>query len=92
MILNLHTFNFGEITQWNFMQFMDFTREATSISAVPIFVLISGYFGIKFKYEKLGSILFNCLFWMVVGYIVCLGLDIADFSVRGLIKEFIRFS
>lgn len=39
-----------------------------SYTCVNTFVLISGWFGINFKWKSLRSLLFQCLFWGVIGY------------------------
>ena len=53
MVLNLHSFwgyvhNHGSVV----FQAFDFFRESTSICAVNVFILISGYFGIKWKVKS----------------------------------------
>ena len=51
MVLNLHSF-------WGFehgsgiLQAVDFFRESTSICAVNTFLIISGYFGINWKFKS----------------------------------------
>lgn len=45
-------------------------NESICISAIAIFVLISGYFGIRFTFRKLLRLYLQCLIWGVVGYLL----------------------
>lgn len=64
MILNLHSFwgynyNHGNVA----FQAFDFLRESTSDCAVNVFILISGYFGIKWKPKSFFNLIFQVLFY-----------------------------
>lgn len=48
---------------WNF-------NKVLTISATSIFVLISGYWGIRFSFRKLLSLYLQCFIWGLVGYIL----------------------
>ena len=41
-----------------------------TISATSIFVLISGYFGIRFSFRKLLSLYLQCFIWGLLGYVL----------------------
>lgn len=45
-------------------------NESLCISATAIFVLISGYFGIRFSFRKLLSLYLQCFIWGLLGYIL----------------------
>lgn len=62
--------------------------EALSICCVNVFVLISGYFGIRPKKSRLASFLFQVLFFFVLIYGVCLATGISSFSVQGVLQCF----
>ena len=51
MVLNLHSFH-GYDYGSGIMQGLDWFRESTSICAVNVFIMISGYFGIKWGNMK----------------------------------------
>lgn len=87
MILNLHTFFLPSSNAYSLWRLADFFREATSISAVPIFVIISGYFGINYSHKKLIALLFNVLYWTILGYAVCVILGVAEFSLINIVKR-----
>ena len=69
--------------------FIDFFREASSISCVNLFVLISGYFSIKWKIRSISSLIFQVYFWIFVVYIICLIIGHAEFSYKELGKHII---
>lgn len=52
-----------EWTLWN-------ANKALTISATSIFVLISGYFGMRFTFRKLLSLYLRCFIWGFVGYLL----------------------
>lgn len=87
MVLNLHSF-----AGWNHgsgvWQAVDFFRESTSICAVDCFVLISGYFGIHWKFKSFFTLAFQILFYSVTIYLVAVGYGIVDFSLSGLMERF----
>lgn len=45
--------------------------EAFAIVAVNVFVLISGWFGIKFRWDSLCKLLFQCVFFFLGIYFIC---------------------
>lgn len=58
--------------------------QSLSIACVDIFVFISGWFGIKPKVRGLCSYIFQCLFFLIGIYIVCLVAGISSFSIMGI--------
>ena len=62
--------------------------EALSICCVNVFVLISGYFGIRPKKSSMTSFLFQILFFFVLIYGVCLATGISSSSVQGILQCF----
>lgn len=58
--------------------------ECVSVIAVNVFVLISGWFGIKPSIRSLGNFIFQCLFFSFGIYIVLLLAGLTTFSPHGL--------
>lgn len=93
MVLNVHTFsapsyfpnfdNGGNLIRL----FVDFFREATSISCVNLFVLISGYFSIKWKVRSISSLVFQVYFWLFLIYSICLISGYIEFSYEQLVSR-----
>lgn len=83
MVLNLHSC-------WCFDacsgigQGFEFLREATSICAVDVFLIISGYFGIKWKLKSFFNLMFQLFFYSFGVYLVASGLGFIDFSLHDL--------
>lgn len=75
-LLHTHTFVSGNPTKTEIensplaSSFRVFIYYLTIVS-VDVFVLISGWFGIRFSLKKLSSLLFQVLFFVVVGGIIC---------------------
>lgn len=81
MVLNLHSFwgydyNHGS----ELFQVVDFFRESTSICAVNVFILISGYFGIKWKAKSFFNLIFQVLFYSFAVYLVAVLIGAIDFN------------
>lgn len=94
MVLNVHTFfapnNLEILTMGggNLARLsVDFFREASSISCVNLFVLISGYFSIKWKAKSISSLVFQVYFWIFLVYAVCLIIGHTEFSFKELGKH-----
>lgn len=67
MILSLHSFRDPvtlSLDTLTFRTFIDFFREPLSISAVNIFILISGFYSIKWKPKSISSLLFQTYFFI----------------------------
>lgn len=43
--------------------------------AVPVFLLLSGYFGIKLKFKKIANLYLQCFFYGLIGYVIHLYVD-----------------
>lgn len=74
MIMSLHSFKWTmtdcTLESLTVMRFMDFFREGLCLAAVDTFVLISGYYGIKFKVKTLGSLIFQIFFYIFLAYFI----------------------
>lgn len=81
MVLNLHSF-------WGFehgsgiLQAVDFFRESTSICAVNTFLIISGYFGINWKFKSFFNLIFQIFFYAFGVYVVASSIGVIDFSTK----------
>lgn len=85
MVLNLHScWYFDTGSGWK--QGLDFFREATSICAVDVFLIISGYFGIKWKFKSFFNLMFQLFFYSFGIYLVVSALGIINFSFLDLLK------
>ena len=92
MVLNVHTFfapddlclsiNNGLLLR----NFIDFFRESTSISCVNLFVIISGYFSIKWKIKGISSLIFQVYFWIFLIYAICLCIGYTTFGWMDLAR------
>lgn len=56
------------------------TLEAFAIVAVNVFVLISGWFGINFRWSSLCKLLFQCVFFFFGIYFICYILGLVEIS------------
>lgn len=84
MILNLHSFvGQGKLSLSQIDSFIvfDYFRESCSICAVNCFVLISGYFGIKWKLKSLLNLVFQVYFYVIGLFIIACLLGYSDFSI-----------
>lgn len=62
--------------------------QMTAIIAVNLFVLISGWFGIRFSYRGLGKFLFQCIFIVSLMYITGLFLGLTTFEPKFILECF----
>lgn len=74
-----------EIEEMPLPSFTRFFFQSLSILCVDVFVLISGWFGIRPSFNRVANFLFQCFFFFVGIYIVCLALRVEVLSVRGVI-------
>ena len=86
MVLNLHSF-WGYEHGSGVMQALDFFRESTSICAVNVFLLISGYFGIKWKLKSFYNLIFQVFFYSFGVYVIASCLGAIEFSLGGLLSN-----
>lgn len=74
MVLGLHTFIAPEVITLDTLTSrvaFDFFKESACISAVNLFILISGYFGIKWKLKSFWSLVFQLVFFNLFGWAIC---------------------
>lgn len=67
----LKAIGIAELKSWTFV-------------CVPCFVMISGYFGIKWKRRGLMNYLFQILYWSILVYLLCYCLGVIDFNITKL--------
>ena len=91
MVLNLHSFH-GYDYGSGIMQGLDWFRESTSICAVNVFIMISGYFGIKWKFRSFFNLIFQLLFYSFAVYGVCVALGIFSFEMSSFLSCLILLS
>lgn len=79
MILSLHSFGWnrtsgsdGHITTLTAGVFFDYFRESLCLCAVNVYVLISGFFGIKWKLKSFLNFVFQVYFWALGVYVLLL--------------------
>ena len=58
--------------------------QSLSIGCVDMFVLLSGWFGIRPKFKGIAKFVFQCLFFLIGIYIVCLATGLSTFSIKGV--------
>lgn len=66
-----------------------FFFQSLSVGCVDIFVLISGYFGIRPRIKGFLNFIFQCLFFLCGIYVVCLILGTSTLSVNGALECFV---
>ena len=81
MVLNLHSF-WGYEHGSGILQAVDFFRESTSICAVNAFLIISGYFSIKWKFKSFFNLIFQLFFYAFGVYAVAAAIGVIDFSTK----------
>ena len=63
-----------------------------TVSATSIFVLISGYFGIRFTFRKVLSLYLQCYIWGLVGYVLYVLCSGDCLSVSKILGRFLAFT
>lgn len=86
MVLNLHGFS-GYTHGEGIWQALDFFRESTSICAVDCFLIISGYFGIRWKFKSFFNLVFQIFFYSIGIYVFAVLLGITELSRQGLLER-----
>lgn len=61
--------------------------KAISVVSVNVFVMISGWFGIRFSYKRLFAFLFQVLFFSLVGYLIAILLGVKSFNIPELMTD-----
>lgn len=65
-----------ETFDWGLDDLFTLSLDSVSFVCVNCFILISGYFGIRWKYKSISNLLFQILFWLIVGYVMALLLNL----------------
>ena len=86
MVLILHSF-WGYTHGSGILQAIDFFRECAAICAVNVFLLISGYFGIRWKLKSIFNLVFQLFFYAFVVYIIAGFIGVIEFSISGLLSN-----
>lgn len=73
-----------EIAESSLSSFTRLLFESISIGCVDMFVLLSGWFGIRPRLSKFCAFLFQCAFFLFGIYAVCLLFHLSDFSLKGI--------
>ena len=89
MILNLHSFRQDNISlaSLNASVFVDFFREVACICGPNVFVLISGYWGMKLNPKKFCWLLFEVMFFVLGLYTFALVIGSIDFNVKDFLMR-----
>lgn len=88
MVLNVHSFVAPSSLSFSTLTIgtsLDFLREASSISCVNLFILISGYFSIRWKLKSFLSLIFQIYFFVFIIYGILLYAGIINFDFKTLI-------
>lgn len=89
LIVHADFFSLGEpslrdINEKSLSSFVRYFLESLSIVCVNVFILISGWFGIRPKAKSFGNFIFQCLFFLIGIYIVCLIFGKAEFNLKNI--------
>lgn len=93
LVVHADFFSLGEpsITNFTSISLSDMTRlfiEGVSIVCVNVFVLISGWFGIRPKIKSFANFIFQCLFFSIGIYLVSILSGISQISGKGVLECF----
>lgn len=72
---------------WSRCDMLKTAIEAVAIIGVDLFVLISGYFGIRLTRRKLGNYIIMCLFYSLLVYALAVGLKPGLFSIDSIFSK-----
>lgn len=90
MILNLHSFvgvSQLSYSQIDFFIIIDYLRESFSICAVNCFVLISGYFGISWKWKGFLGLVFQVYFYVIGLFLLLCIFGYSHFEIKTLVSR-----
>lgn len=87
LVVHADFFSLGQPTALDkrtapFASFMRYFTESVSIVCVNVFVLLSGWFGIKPSIRGAGNFLFQCVFYRFALFVLFFGLGLVPFSFR----------
>lgn len=66
--------------------------QALTISAVDIFVMISGYYGIQHSKHGIFNFLFQTFFYLIIIYVVCIACGLSKLNMTGIKELFMLTS
>ncbi len=66
--------------------------QALTISAVDIFVMISGYYGIRHSKRGIFNFLFQTFFYLIIVYVVCIACGLSKLNITGIKELFMLTS
>lgn len=75
MLINSPSFSYGQLY-----------IQGLSIICVNLFVLLSGWFGIKQSFQGFTKFIFQCLFFLIGIYLIMTLLGLTDLSPKGILK------
>lgn len=73
-----------ELASYTFYSVIRTVVEAFSLVSVNVFILISGWFGINFRWEGLSKLLFQCVFFFFGIYFTLVFMGVEQFCLGGL--------
>lgn len=62
--------------------------QSLSTVSVNVFVLVSGWYGIRPKIKSILNFIFQCLFYTIIIYTVSILIGISKFNIRGIMEIF----
>ena len=89
LVVHADYFSLGSPTHQEVLQdaWASFARmffEALSIGCVDLFILLSGWFGIRPKLSSFLNLLFQCAYFLFGIYLICLMTGVSQLNVHGL--------
>ena len=95
LVLLIHANQWNE--KWHSLNLNDLFNTSTttiflqslSCVCVNVFVLISGWFGIKFSIRRLAKFVFQCMFFFTLLYLLSLLFGFKSLSIRGIMDCFL---
>lgn len=77
-----------DIYQYPIDSFVRITIQSFAIICVNLFVLLSGWFGIRPSLKSFSNLVFQCLFFSVLIYAIALATNTSIISIRGIAEVF----
>lgn len=77
----------NEIISSPFSSWLRVHAECLSIVAVNVFIIISGWFGINFKYKSIWSLLYQCLFYGLLIMVIVYFYDSSRLTITHIIQQ-----
>ncbi len=76
------------ITQYPLESFVRILVQSIAIICVNLFVLLSGWFGIRTSIKSFSNFIFQCLFFSILIYAIALVTNISTLSIKGVAQVF----